>query len=329
MSGRSEWKRIEMLRAVLGGAAGDHVLCGIGDDAAILAPAASRGGTLPGAAEPLVWTVDSAVEGVHFRRDLLGFEDLGYRATMAAASDLAAMGARPVGLLAALVLPPSVSDDELGALARGQRAACDEIGTAVIGGNLSRGGEISITTTALGVAAHPLRRDGARPGDTLAVAGPVGLAAAGFALLDRGIAPASAAAELAIQAFRRPVARIDAGLRAAARARAAIDVSDGLVADVAHLARASGVRALLDPAALVGAELRDVAALLGVDALDLALYGGEDYAVVVAGPDVGELAGFVAIGRCVPHEEGASDVALLGPGGHVTSVEVRGYDHFT
>ncbi|WP_437984068.1 thiamine-phosphate kinase [Sorangium sp. So ce117] len=328
MSRRSEWKRIEMLRAVLGGVAGDHVLCGIGDDAAILAPVAPRGDALPGSPEPLVWTVDSAVEGVHFRRDLLGFEDLGYRATMAAASDLAAMGARPVGLLAALVLPPSVSDDELGALARGQRAACDEIGTAVIGGNLSRGGEISITTTALGVAALPLRRDGARPGDALALAGPVGLAAAGFALLDRGIAPAGAAAEQAIHAFRRPVARIDAGLRAAACARAAIDVSDGLVADVAHLARASGVRALLDPAALVSADLRDAAAQLGLDALDLALYGGEDYAVVVAGPDVGELAGFVVIGRCVPREEGASDVALLGPGGQLTSLVARGYDHF-
>ncbi|WP_437734715.1 thiamine-phosphate kinase [Sorangium sp. So ce1335] len=329
MSARSEWKRIDILRAVLGGAAGDHVLYGIGDDAAILAPAAtSPGGALSGAAEPLVWTVDSAVEGVHFRRDLLSFEDLGYRATMAAASDLAAMGARPVGLLAALVLPLDVSDDELGALARGQRAACDEIGTAVIGGNLSRGGEISVTTTALGAAARPLRRDGARPGDALALAGPVGLAAAGFALLDRGMSPAGAAAGRAIQAFRRPVARIDAGLRAAAVARAAIDISDGLAADLAHLARASGVRVLLDPEALVDADLREAAALLGADALGLALHGGEDYAIAVAGPDVGSLPGFVPIGRCAPREEGASEVALLGPEGRVTGVEARGYDHF-
>ncbi|XXT20567.1 thiamine-phosphate kinase [Sorangium sp. So ce429] len=326
MTARSEWTRIEMLRAALGGAAGAHVLCGIGDDAAILAPASLPGG----AAEPLVWTIDSAVEGVHFRRDLLSFEDLGYRATMAAASDLAAMGARPVGLLAALVLPRDVSDDELGALARGQRAACDELGAAIIGGNLSRGGEISITTTALGAAAAPLRRDGARPGDALALAGPVGLAAAGFALLDRGMSPAGAAAERAVHAFRRPVARIDAGLRAAAsgRGRAAIDVSDGLAADVAHLARASGVRVLLDPAALVSADLREAAALLGADALELALHGGEDYAVAVAGPDVGSLPGFVAIGRCAPREEGASAVALLGPEGQLTSVEARGYDHF-
>ncbi|WP_437953890.1 thiamine-phosphate kinase [Sorangium sp. So ce296] len=328
MSGRSEWTRIALLRAVLGGAAGEHVLCGIGDDAAILAPVAPQGGALPGGAAPLVWTVDSAVEGVHFRRDLLSFEDLGYRATMAAASDLAAMGARPLGLLAALVLPPDVSDDDLGAIAAGQRAACDEIGAAVVGGNLSRGGEISITTTALGVAAAPLRRDGARPGDALALAGPVGLAAAGFALLDRRVSLAGAAAAPAIRAFRRPVARIEAGLRAAAAARAAIDISDGLAADLAHLAAASGVRVLLDPGALVSAELREAAALLGADALELALYGGEDYAVAVAGPDVGALPGFVVIGRCAPREEGASDVALLGPDGQLTSLVARGYDHF-
>ncbi|AUX19993.1 thiamine-phosphate kinase [Sorangium cellulosum] len=346
MTARSEWTRIEMLRAVLGGAAGERVLYGIGDDAAILAPAAlppaapadavpaesapggPRGGASAGAQELLVWTVDSAVEGVHFRRDLLSFEDLGYRATMAAASDLAAMGARPVGLLAALVLPRDVGDDELLALARGQRAACDALGAAIVGGNLSRGGEISITTTALGAAPAPLRRDGARPGDALALAGPVGLAAAGFALLDRGIAPASAAAERAIEAFRRPLARIEAGLRAAVGARAAIDISDGLAADLAHLARASGVRVLLDPSALVGPDLREAAALLGADALELALHGGEDYAVAVAGPGVGALPGFVTIGRCAPREEGASEVALLEPDGQLTSLVARGYDHF-
>ncbi|WP_437677436.1 thiamine-phosphate kinase [Sorangium sp. So ce131] len=335
---RSEWGRIDLLRAVLGGAEGEHVLCGIGDDAAILALAAQPAGAGAGAAERLVWTVDSAVEGVHFRRDLMSLEDLGYRATMAAASDLAAMGARPVGLLAALVLPRDVSDEDLLALARGQRLACDAIGTAIVGGNLSRGGELSITTTALGAAAAPLRRDGARPGDTIALAGPVGLAAAGLALLERAGATAGAAAERAIQAFRRPLARIDAGLRAGAAAgagagagagaAAAIDISDGLAADLGHLARASGVRVLLDPAALVTAELREAAALLGADALELALHGGEDYAVAVAGPGAGELPGFVAIGRCAPREQGASDVALLGPDGQLKDVAARGYDHF-
>lgn len=299
------------------------MLLGIGDDAAVLAPGR----------EPLVWTVDCAVEGVHFRRDLLGFEDLGYRATMAAASDLAAMGAAPLGLLAALVLPDDLDDDDLAAIARGQRAACDALGTAILGGNLARGGELSITTTALGVAPAPLRRDGARPGDELALAGPVGLAAAGLRLLDRGPrgdagdAGDPGAVERAIQAFRRPLARIDAGLRARTSASAAIDISDGLAADLTHLASASGVRAVLDREALLTPDLVAVAELLGADALELALHGGEDYALVVAGRDAGALPGFVIIGRCAPREDGESEVALRDAEG-VIPVSPAGFDHF-
>lgn len=321
----SEDERVELLRAVLGGGEDARVLVGIGDDAAVLAPAA----------EPLVWTVDCAVEGVHFRRDLMSLEDVGYRATMAAASDLAAMGAAPLGLLAALVLPESVSDDELAAIARGQREAADVLGAAIVGGNLSRGGELSITTTALGAAPAPLRRGGARPGDALAAAGPLGLAAAGLRLLDRSPPAPSAtpevdegAVERAILAFRRPLARIEAGLRARAAAGAAVDVSDGLAADAAHLARASGVRVLLDPEALVTPDLAAVAALLGEDPLELALHGGEDYALVVAGRDVGSLPGFTLIGRCAAPEPGASEVALLGPEGRLTPVSATGFDHF-
>jgi thiamine-monophosphate kinase len=326
----SELERIALLRAVLDGAppgfpAAPRVLVGIGDDAAVIAPGA----------EPLVWTVDCAVEGVHFRRDLMSFEDLGYRATMAAASDLAAMGAVPLALLAALVLPDDLGDDDLTAIARGQRAACDALGTAIVGGNLARGSELSITTTALGATPLPLRRDGARPGDLLALAGPVGLAAAGLRLLDRrgsrddpALPQGGDAAERALQAFRRPLARIEAGLRARAAARAAIDVSDGLAADLAHLARASGVRAVLDPQALITPDLAALAALLGVAPLELALHGGEDYALIVAGPHVDALPGFTPIGRCAPAEEGVSEVALLAPDGHLTPVPARGFDHF-
>src|SRR3954447_16225176 len=113
----SELERVEMLRALLGRTS-PAVELGIGDDAAILSAQT----------DPLVWTVDAAVEGVHFRRDLLSLADVGYRATMAAASDLAAMGAAPLGLLAALVLPPWLTDDDLQALAAGQREAADALG---------------------------------------------------------------------------------------------------------------------------------------------------------------------------------------------------------
>ena len=322
----SEWIRIGRLRAALGGRADARVLVGIGDDAAVLAPVA----------DPLVWTVDASVEGVHFRRDLLSLADVGYRATMAAASDLAAMGAAPLGLLAALVLPPWVSDADLDAIAAGQREAADALGTAVLGGNLARGAELSITTTALGTAARPLTRTGARAGDTLWMAGPVGLAAAGLAALLRDAREARGARgeptderSPAVTAWRRPRARIVEGLRAAALsgARAAIDVSDGLAQDVGHLARASGVRAVLDAAALVGPELVAAAASLGRDPLELALQGGEDYALVVVLRPGDTLEGFARIGAVTPLE-GSAHVALRRVDGVIAALDERGFDHF-
>jgi len=317
----SERERIELLRRMLGGPLGQGagVLLGIGDDAAVIAPPA----------EALVWTVDAAVEGVHFRRDLLTLGDLGYRATMAAASDLAAMGAAPIGLLSALVLPSWVSDEDLEALAGGQREAAAALGTAVIGGNLSRGSELSITTTALGTAARPLTRAGAQPGDAIWMAGPVGLAAAGLAALSRGTSPEASggAVAAAVAAWRRPRARLAEGLRAAGHARAAIDVSDGLASDVAHVARASGVCAVLDPARIVGDDLREAAAAVERDPLALALHGGEDYALVVALPDGEALEGFTRVGVVEPPRAGPC-VALREDDGSITGLVERGFDHF-
>src|SRR5262245_2552264 len=126
----SELARVELLRAIFAPSGGvGPIILGIGDDAAVLkAPS-----------EFIVWTVDAAVDGIHFRRAELALEDVGYRSTMAAASDLAAMGARPLGLLAALVLPENLDDVALSEIARGQRAAADELGSAIVGGNLARG----------------------------------------------------------------------------------------------------------------------------------------------------------------------------------------------
>ncbi|EYF01351.1 thiamine-phosphate kinase [Chondromyces apiculatus] len=313
----SEFARIDVIRRLLteGSPLAAQVLLGIGDDAAALAPVD----------EPLVWTVDCAVDGVHFRHDLMSFEDAGYRATMAAASDLAAMGARPLGLLASLILPRGLSDADLEALVRGQRAACDTIGAPLIGGNLARGRELSITTTALGATPRPLRRDGARPGDELALAGPVGLAAAGLRLAQQG-GPVHAEA---LAAFRRPLARIEAGLSAREGAHAGIDISDGLASDLGHLIRASGIRAELDAAALLTDSLREAATLVGADPLDLALHGGEDYALLVAGPSVGALPGFTRIGRCMAGTPGTPEILLASADGRATAVTGRGFDHFT
>ncbi len=311
----SELARIARIRAALG-TDDPRVLLGVGDDAAVLAA--------PG--EPLVWTIDASVEGVHFRRDWMSLEDVGYRATMAAASDLAAMGATPLALLAGLVLPADFEDADLDALVAGQRAAAEAIGAPLVGGNLARGGELSITTTALGHTPTALSRTGARPGDVIAIAGPVGLAGAGLLATERRLATAALAPALA--AFRRPRARIAEGLAARGIARASIDVSDGLAHDLAQMARASGVAAVVDPACLVGAELAEAATALGADPLELALRGGEDYALVVALPSGLALAGFTVIGVFAPRDARGADVVLRRADGRAVVIDTDGFDHF-
>jgi thiamine-monophosphate kinase len=312
----NERQRLERLRALFGqGAIPLGITVGIGDDAAVLAPGAAA----------LVWTVDAVVEEVHFRRGWLSFEDLGWRSLMAAASDLAAMGASPRGVLSALVLPNDVGDADLEALARGQADAARELGTAVIGGNLARGGELSITTTVLGEVAVPVLRSGAREGDAIAVAGPLGLAAAGVEALRSGSADARVAP--AVDAYRRPRARIAEGLVGARAAHAAIDVSDGLALDLSRLAEESGVGIVLEEGRLIeagGAALVEAAAALSLVPIDLALHGGEDYALVMtfAPGEIPEP--FARIGRCV-REAGVFIDAV--EGGRF-AVAPRGFDHF-
>jgi thiamine-monophosphate kinase len=291
------------------------ITVGIGDDAAVLAPTG----------ELLVWTVDAAVEGVHFRRDWMSFEDVGFRSLMAAASDVAAMGARPRGVLSALVLPDDFGDEWLDSLTRGQAEAAAALATAVVGGNLARGSELSVTTTVLGSAPKPLLRKGALPGDVLAVAGPLGLAAAGIEALKSGIT--SAAVECAIAAYRRPRALIDEGAAAAARAHAAIDVSDGLALDAIRLARESGVGLVLEAEkvrATGGTELGAAAAAVGLDPLELALYGGDDYALLAAFPSEALAPAFEPIGICTAD----AGFFLKQAGGARSKLEPRGYDHF-
>jgi thiamine-monophosphate kinase len=311
----NERQRLERLRALFGREAlPAGIALSIGDDAAVLAPGAA----------PLVWTVDAMVEGVHFRRAWLSFEDIGRRSLMAAASDLAAMGASPRGVLSALVLPGDVGDDDLEALARGQADAARELGTAVIGGNLSGGSELSITTTVLGESAAPVLRKGARANDVVALAGAVGLAAAGVEALARGTADARVSP--GVEAYRRPRARIADGLAGGASAHAAIDVSDGLALDLSRLAEESGVGVVLDAARVLeaaGDALAEAAAALSLDPLELALHGGEDYALVMAFAPGSVPAAFAPIGRCVG-EQGV----FLEHAGARQKIEPRGFDHF-
>ena len=272
---RSEFEKIDLIERLLASVAhGPHVRLGIGDDAAVLA---ARG--------QLVWTVDAQVEGVHFRADWLSCEDIGYRATMAAVSDIAAMGAQPVAALASLALPSGFADAKLERLVRGQAEAARLAGCPLVGGNITRASELGVTTTVLGRAARPLLRSGARPGDELWLCGEVGAAALGLAALQRGVR-ARRALKTCIERWRRPRALLEHGAELARRARASIDISDGLAGDAAHLARASRVRLVIDAFSLQSALAPHVvaaAAELELDGLAVALAGGEDYALLACG----------------------------------------------
>jgi thiamine-monophosphate kinase len=314
VSRSSEHERIEKLRKLFASSGTNAgLLLSIGDDAAVLAPGE----------RPLVWSIDAAVEGTHFRRDLMSLEDVGYRATMAALSDLAAMGASPMGVLSSLVLPREVTDDELEAIARGQREATQACGTAVIGGNLACGDAISVTTAVLGRAQRPLTRGGAQPGDRLWLSGDLGWAALGLALLEGKRQELS---ERAVSAFQRPRARIAEGLMAVRDgATAAIDVSDGAAADASHMAVESALTIVLDEGSLSDNDLEAAASGVGRSALDLVLAGGEDYALLCSAPASAILEGFRPIGEIVA---GPPQVLLRDRAGETRPVSAPGFDHF-
>ncbi|MCL2824018.1 MAG: thiamine-phosphate kinase [Polyangiaceae bacterium] len=285
----SEIDRIRQLRSLFG-APPPGVTLGIGDDAAVIeSPKAGQ----------LVWTIDACVENIHFRPNLISWHEVGYKSFMAAASDIAAMAAHPIGALSSLALPKDLSDDAVWDLANGQKNAADKLNSAVIGGNLSASDTVSITTTVLGTSARTPRRDGARVGDLVALCGKVGLAAAGLRLLLRNPKhiPSTNEETEAIAAWRMPLARIADGLRCH-NASSLIDVSDGLSRDAHHIAEASGVRIDIDSSTVLSNALQTVAMSLGVDALGLALCGGEDYALLGTFADGKVPAGFVVIGMC-------------------------------
>jgi thiamine-monophosphate kinase len=219
---------------------GPAVDLSVGDDCAILR-------LEPG--ERLATSVDTLVEGVHFPEDSFP-EDIGYRAVATAASDLAAMGARPLAMTLALTLP--VADELwLHAFSQGLAAASAATGLPLVGGDTTRG-PLTITVQVLGglPATQAMTREGARPGDAIYVSGCLGDAAAALAVLAGDWRPDARSVEYLLERFNRPSPQLDLGRRLLGLASAAIDISDGLLADAGHIAAASGCRLRIDPALL-------------------------------------------------------------------------------
>jgi thiamine-monophosphate kinase len=272
LGGFGEFSLIRKITADL--APGADVVVGPGDDGAVLA-----------LQPPLVTSLDVLVEGVHFRRDWSPARDVGRKAVAVNVSDLEAMGARATALLVGFSAPPSLELSWALDFAAGLTEEAATAGVSLIGGDVTRARDITVSVTVLGTldGRLPVLRSGARSGNVVAVRGRLGWAAAGLVVLGRGFR----SPRVVVEAHRVPSVGYGAGATAAtAGATAMIDVSDGLLADLGHVAAASGVTIDLDRAAFEIAEpLQAVAAATGTDPYALVLSGGEDHALAATFPD--------------------------------------------
>lgn len=287
-------------------------ILGPGDDAAIVDV---------GVSGQAVVSVDVLVEGFDFRCNWSTAVDVGHHAVAASVADIEAMGASPVAILVALAIPGETEVSWALDLTDGIVAEARIAGVEVAGGDISEGREMVIAMTALGDLAgrQAVTRAGAGVGDQVAVAGRLGWAAAGLAMLSRGFRSPRVLAD----AHRRPAPPYGLGRAAAcAGATAMIDISDGLVCDLGHVARASGVSVDLRSDALpIEDVLAQVAGAFGVDPLTWVLAGGDDHALVATFPPLAPLPdGFRVIGEVAA---GFADIRCDG-----AVLNVLGHEHF-
>jgi thiamine-monophosphate kinase len=300
-------------RLIAASAAPDgRVVLGPGDDTAIVAVPTGR----------VLMTTDMLIEGRHFRRDWSTAVDVGRRAAAASLADIAAMGGAATALVVAFAAPPDLPAAWAVQCAAGLAEEAAKVGAHVVGGDVSASDAVVIAVTAIGETdgVEPVRRSGAREGDVLAVAGRLGWAAAGLAVLSRGFKSPRAL----VDAHRFPEPPYAQGpLAARAGATSMIDVSDGLVADAGHLAQASQVLIAIDSHALEVADpIAALAAAYNVSPLEWMLTGGDDHALLATFPEGAVLPdGYLAIGRV----EGGSPGVLVDGRAYTGST---GHEHF-
>ncbi len=258
-------ERIATIFARTGSHAKDLII-GIGDDGAVIAPTNV----------PLILTTDCAIEGVHFRREWSSLREIGAKIAAANLADVYAMGGVPKFLLVAAAIPKGASD-EIFELAEGIAAEADLVGAQVIGGDLSSSEKIMITITAVGTTAKPIKRSGAKVGDVVVVTGLTGWSKAGLNLLQKGLTNS----DKAISQFKKPNPPYSNAEKMGKIAYSMCDVSDGLLSEAKHIAKASEVTLEIDPeliSKLPGfSELAKLGGEISSDHWDWILSGGEDH----------------------------------------------------
>ena len=300
------------------GAEREDVVTGVGDDAAILRPAASG---------RLLWAVDTLVAGRHFPE---GADPaaIGHKALAVNLSDIAAMGGEPAWATLALTLP-AADPDWLAGFAEGFCALARAHGVALVGGDTTRG-PLAITVSVSGWCEQPLRRDGARVGDGIYVTGCLGEGLAGLRVALGEIEPEPALAETLLRRYYRPEPRL-AGKQGTLPFSAAIDISDGLLADLGHILEASGAGATLEATAIPVSPAA-TAALGAEAAFDAALHGGDDYELLLTSSEPSAAEAVRASGLPVTRIgtiEAAPGLRLTCADGRTTTPAIAGHDHFT
>jgi thiamine-monophosphate kinase len=302
-----------------------NLLIGTGDDAAAWRNDSSINLT----------TVDCLVQDVHFKLDKTSWTELGWKALAVSLSDIAAMGGTPKYALFSLALPEDTDADDVTELYRGILELGRKFGVKVIGGNISKAPVVFIDSIVFGNAADSnimLTRSAANPGDEIAVTGYLGGAAGGLKIIENGLPVADSIKAPLVQALNKPFPRVTEGQSMAAQGvKCAMDISDGLIADLQHICDASHAGAIVNTDAVPVHPA--VKTAFGNEALDMAISGGEDYELLfTAGHDIMDKikkqmdCQVTVIGKIVADDK--CGIILKDKEGNLSKTGKTGWNHF-